>query len=85
MAAGVVRVGWPGRSGWIKGSRRGRGWCWKGRGVEGARCGWGDVMAGGWLEGSSYLLPDVVIVGGQTPCFAEVAYHTCSVVYVPGC
>ena len=53
---------------------------WGGAGVVG--CGWG---AGGGLEGSSYLLPDVLIVGGQTPCFAEVAYHTCSVVYVPGC
>ena len=38
-----------------------------GAGVVGR--GW---RAGGWLEGSSYLIPDVVIVGGRMPCFAEV-------------
>ena len=41
--------------------------------------------AGGWLEGSTYLIPDVLLVGGRTPCFAKVVENTCSVVYVSGC
>ena len=69
--------GW---SGW----RRGRGgvaWL-EGCEVAGEKCGarrvWVERVVGrgwrvgGWLEGSSSLILGVLIVGGRTPCFAEV-------------
>ena len=43
-------------------------WLEKGRGWRA----WHGWRAGRWLEGSSYLIPDALIVGGRTPCFAEV-------------